>query len=164
MSNTIRIVNLSTSPVAVPLFTDVVDSLEDRSDVQKTVNADDLVLTGLPALGVAAFVDGAAVGADVQERTASAVLVAADLVDGGLNLIVADASAAPVTITLPLTTTLAAGTQVWIYAANVDNALNVDDNAADTIDGGAGPVALTPVGSVIRLSNDAVSNWDNIDT
>lgn len=164
MSNTIRIVNLSQSPAAVPSFTSVVDPAEDRSDLQKTVNADDLSLSGLGALGIAAFVDGTAVSSDTQEITATQVLVAADLVDGARNVIVASAEAGATTITLPLTTSMAAGTEIWIYAANVDNALNVDDNVADTIDGGAGPVALAAVGDVLRLRNDGVSDWDDLAT
>lgn len=165
MSNTIRIVNMSYSPAAVPQFTDVVDVAEDRSVSLKTVVADDVrPLTELPARGIAALVDGTPVGDDVQERTATVTLTAGDLVDGARNLIIVSGASAGVTVTLPLTTTMAADTEVWFYASDVTNPVAVDDNAADTIDGGAGPVALASVGTMLRLKNDGVSDWDNIDT
>lgn len=159
MANTIRIVNLAASPCAVTQFTDVIDPSEDRSGTLKTVNADDVPLTGLAALGVAAFVDGTAVGPETQELTADTTLVAADLVDGARNVILIDASGAGVTVVLPLTTTLTAGTEIWFIATNVANAVAVDDNAADTILGGAGPVALAAVGDTLRLVCDGVSDW-----
>lgn len=65
-------------------------------------------------------------------------------------------------IELPTAAAVAAGYKIYVFnstnsAADLDVA--IDTGSGDTIDGGAGPVAITAAANVLTFTSDGVSDW-----